>query len=219
MPVHCICKKCEKHFKICQAHKDRGGGIFCSIKCSNTFPRPPRCQLTVEEFLSKVDRFGECWIWTGTKDRNGYGRFTRRINGTPSAHRISWMIFRGPIPEGLFVLHDCPDGKDNPSCVNPDHLWLGTNQDNLKDRNNKKRHAHGERSGTAKLTEENVIDIRKLHDIDHLTDLDIAKRFKVSKAAIHYVVKRKSWKHVNEKPAAGNESIVQDSSASSSIGD
>ena len=86
-----------------------------------------------ERFWSKVDLSGECWVWTGTK-AGGYGRFYLNRRMMP-AHRYSWTETSGPIPDGLMVLHKC----DNPSCVRPDHLFLGTQSDNMLDASAKNR--------------------------------------------------------------------------------
>lgn len=89
----------------------------------------------IARFWPKVDKAGDCWIWKASKRRKGYGQF--QLNGTMvSAHRVAWQIEHGEIPAGLLVCHHC----DNPSCVRPDHLFLGTNSDNQKDAGAKKRH-------------------------------------------------------------------------------
>lgn len=94
-----------------------------------------------EKFFSNMRKSKcGCWIWISTKIKRGYGRMT--IAGRAIlAHRISWVIHNGAVPDGLFVLHDCPNG-DNPSCVNPKHLWLGTQADNSKDMERKGRGNH-----------------------------------------------------------------------------
>jgi hypothetical protein len=89
-----------------------------------------------DRFWAKIDRRAadECWPWTGARSRQGYGKL-RVGTLTPDAHRLSYEFFYGPIPVGLHVLHTC----DNPPCVNPAHLWLGTVADNMQDRNKKGR--------------------------------------------------------------------------------
>ena len=89
-------------------------------------------------FWSKVDRSGECWIWTGDKMPRGYGRVRRRDRTYVGAHRVAWEIVKGPIPAGLHVCHRC----DNPPCVRPDHLFVGTASDNARDRDAKGRNSY-----------------------------------------------------------------------------
>lgn len=106
-------------------------GPFCSHTC-DVKSRPPRAQRPLAEILwVSVDKSGDCWVWTKST-RYGYGMFARRENGKTKhylAHRVSWELANGPIPEGLQVLHHC----DNPPCVRPDHLFLGTQFDNMQD--------------------------------------------------------------------------------------
>lgn len=96
-------------------------------------------------FWAKVDKSGTCWLWHGTLSANGYGKVTRRGEGkrTVSAHRFSYQLAHGSIPKGKFVCHKC----DMPACVRPDHLFLGTNRQNVLDAKKKGRLAVGKRSG------------------------------------------------------------------------
>lgn len=125
----------------------------------------------------KIGSSSECWEWIAGKDFDGYGQF-RLDRTTRSAHRIAWELIYGGIPEGLCVLHHC----DNPACVNPKHLFLGTQIDNIRDRDKKGRVAHnyGEKNGrgTAKLTKKDVFEIRKLLQRG-LTQKEIAEMFGV----------------------------------------
>ena len=111
-----------------------------------------------ERFDEKYEPVTEsgCWIWTACSNGDGYGLIA--INSQPSrAHRVSWSLHKGIIPDGVNVLHKC----DNPSCVNPDHLFLGTQQDNVTDMIQKNRHNHrGEANGKAKLNDDKVREIR-----------------------------------------------------------
>ena len=88
----------------------------------------------VSRFFSYVNKTGSCWLWTGCRRAYRYGSF-HLADKLISAHRYSWLIHRGEIPHKLHVLHTC----DNPICVNPEHLWVGTHQDNMKDKSNKGR--------------------------------------------------------------------------------
>ena len=147
----------------------------------------------MQRFWNKVNTAGPngCWTWTAGCTRKGYGVF--KLDGaTEMAHRTSWMFEHGPIPDGLFVLHHC----DNPPCVNPDHLRLGTHADNMRDRNEKGRAASnpqpGESHGRAKLTEADVLAIRA----DSRTHRAIAAEYGVSRRQISYVKNRKLWTHI-----------------------
>lgn len=142
----------------------------------------------LKRFWSKVKKTRGCWWWTAFIPKKNYGRFW--INGkNEGAHRIAWIIKNGSIPRGLHVLHRC----DNRACVNPAHLFLGTNTDNMKDRNEKGRTTHGEDHHSAKLTEE---DVRQIRGHSFLSHKVLAARFGVSRRAIHYIINNKTWRHV-----------------------
>lgn len=132
--VACICKHCGIAFEVSPADARRGYTNFCGLPCSRAHRKRP----LVDRFWPMVNKTGPCWLWTGSLDGSGYGQIN--LNGRPArASRISWEMANGPIPSGLWVLHNCPGG-DNPQCVNPAHLWLGTAQDNARDMTAKGRH-------------------------------------------------------------------------------
>ena len=156
---------------------------------------------TVFDFLKKVRQSGpdECWAWRGAIDQKGYGAV--KVGGKKqSAHRVSWKLFRGPIPSGLCVLHHC----DNPGCVNPEHLFLGTPRDNARDCVKKGRHnfsvhpechVRGERAWNAKLTEEDVRAIRREFTLG-TNRKDMARRFGIGCKHIWAIANGRLWKHV-----------------------
>jgi hypothetical protein len=147
-----------------------------------------------ERFWSKVNKTDSCWLWGAGCDTAGYGLIRRgEKRGTITTHRASWIINKGPVPKGLCVLHNCPNG-DNRKCINPNHLWLGTADENMKDRNSKNRQAKGEKIGNSKLTEDAINEIRALSKI--ISGRKIAKLFSVGKTTIQEVLKRRSWNHV-----------------------
>lgn len=150
-------------------------------------------------FWEKVDRRGpaECWEWTGARHGHGYGRIGLGLatQGTDVAHRVSWELHHGPIPDGMHVLHHC----DNPPCVNPRHLFLGTHADNMRDALVKGRtslvHHKGSKHGRAKLTEAIVRDCRRRVAAGE-THTALAREFGVSVGAIQHAVARITWQHV-----------------------
>lgn len=149
------------------------------------------------EFWAKVDKSGDCWIWTGHKNK-GYGMVRRRefSKWQVQAHRYSWFLTHAEWPD-KFVCHKC----DNPPCVNPDHLFLGTYQDNFDDMRKKGRERHravsGELQGSSKLTEHQVRLIRGLCDLDiGITHQTIADMFSIDRSNVGKIAQRIAWKHV-----------------------
>lgn len=135
-----------------------------------------------------------CWSWTGTVDKDGYGKIHARENGVLlrfSAHRLSYLLHCGDIPEGLWVLHRC----DNPGCINPDHLFLGTIKDNVKDMNSKGRHAKGEKDPMAKITESDVLKIYELRK-GGMSQRAIAELFNISGTQVSNICAGKNWTHL-----------------------
>jgi len=130
-----------------------------------------------------------CWTWMAFR-RKGYGRF-RLGTGCENANRVSYALYVGQIPDGMLVCHRC----DNPSCVNPDHLFLGTNQDNISDMDSKgRRHvSRGTKHGMAKLSDAEVLEIKKAPGKQR----DIAKKFGISQAMVNNIKLNKNWKHLN----------------------
>lgn len=145
-----------------------------------------------ERFWAKVDRSGDCWIWQGRRDNLGqYGVF-RLDRREVRAHRFSVELSGRSIPEGMVVMHTC----DNPPCVNPAHLVVGTRTDNRADCVAKDRQAKGEQNGRAKLTAEQVREIRRLRPTT--SGAELARRFGVSRRAIRFAVDGTRWAHVDD---------------------
>lgn len=149
-----------------------------------------------QRFLNKVNRAGCCWLWKAAKNEHGYGRFyvAGRLE---QAHRVAFTLFVGPVPDGFSVLHNCPGG-DNPACVNPAHLFVGTQQTNIRDMIRKGRANRasfkGERNGRAKLDEGRV----RLMRAERGTHGEIATAYGVSKALVSMVRSCQVWAHVKD---------------------
>ncbi len=147
-------------------------------------------------FWAKVRRTTGCWEWLGSRSQYGYGIIQQRRLRF-HAHRVSWAMHFGDIPNGMYVCHHC----DNPACVRPDHLFLGTHQDNMADKISKGRATGGSRPGEmhplSKLTDEAVRVIRAEYTPGKRGHgAAAAKRFGVSISAIYLVLRNKSWRHI-----------------------
>lgn len=146
----------------------------------------------LEHFSDRSGGPSACWPWTGELDKDGYGKVFWK--GTKRAHRMAWEMANGrPVPKGMCVCHDCPTG-DNPSCINPAHLWLGTNSENIADRDTKDRHAKlkGEDHPGVRLTRSQVIAIRG----DARTQPDIAADYGISFQQVSKIKLRQRWGHI-----------------------
>lgn len=156
------------------------------------------------DILDRFERFFKkcngCWIWNGSLNWAGYGTF-RYGSSTTRAHRTSFELYICSIPEELNVLHTC----DNPSCVNPEHLWLGTQADNAEDREEKQRgnHKQGITHGMVKVTESIVRAIRR----DRRVTSEIAAQYGLHRGHVSDIKNYKSWSHIpagpNDEPPRG----------------
>lgn len=160
-----------------------------------------------ERFWSKVDKAGPCWLWTDKPDPDGYGQL--RVTGRNiRAHRLSYTLAYGPIPDGLDVCHHC----DVPLCVRPDHLFIGTHADNVRDMDQKgrrnpargdksgsrkhpERQVRGTRHGMARLTEADVVAIRE-SIARGIRQSDLAAQYGVSRALVTLIKQRRLWAHL-----------------------
>lgn len=182
------CAYCGRPFMPTRKHR-RLTQRYCSSRCTNG----PARDAAEARFWSRVDRSAECWLWLGpTAGSNRYGQL--RFRGrTIRAHRLAWELTNEPITEGMSVCHRC----DQPLCVNPNHLFLGSHAENMHDmaakgRATKRRGAdvHG-----ARLDESAVRAIRALNAVG-VSQRELARQFGVSQHAVWGVVHRKTWQHV-----------------------
>lgn len=181
------CERTHKGHGLCELHLER-------LKRTGTTDDPPAPSVA-DRFWAKVDKRGpdECWLWTAVVNEHGYGVMRPeglRSGPTVKAHRIS-LTLAGIDIDGRYVLHSC----DNRRCVNPAHLSPGDHKENVADMMSRQRQARGSRNGHAKLTEQQVAQIR-----ERATQGDrrrqLADEFGVSETTIHRIVTRQGWRHV-----------------------
>lgn len=146
-----------------------------------------------DRFWSKVDPTADCWLWTAHLKPQGYGQFTVRKGLFFGAHQVSYALVHGPIPIGMSVCHQC----DNPPCVNPGHLFLGTQSENAFDmvRKGRANRVRGVDHPSARLDETDVRAIRLAEPSPYFVS-DLAIRYGVSTHAISQIRARKTWRHV-----------------------
>lgn len=186
---HCVC--------VCGNSRKFNGreilsGKYKSCGCKSNPNRKEYLQNFKNKFWSKViKKENGCLEWNGSK-RNLYGRIGYK-GKILSCHRLSWEWQNGEIPKGLQICHKC----DNPSCVNPDHLFLGSHTENMRDCFNKNRNNNrkGSNNSNSKLNEHIVSVIRNEY-LKDITLNEISKKYNVSKSTISRILKNKSWRHV-----------------------
>jgi len=178
----CRCK-CGKE-RLLQRHTlISGTSKGCGCKFTDDFSRFANFKKNYE-----IQPNG-CWIWKKSIDKKGYGRI-----GDIRAHRYSYEKFKGEIPIGMCVCHNCPGG-DNTACVNPEHLWLGTQEENIKDKGPKGRQGKGEQQGNSKLKEFEVLEIKEKLKLG-ISTVDLASEYKVSHGLIGHIKHGRAWKHL-----------------------
>lgn len=184
-----VCRDCRCDFEA-KFWQIKNADYLCDLCRSamrsaywQTYRPPYKAKQTLEEYVEeRICRTSPsgCWLWTGSIDRNGYGR-TRYQYKAQFAHRVTWQIANGPIADGLNVCHHC----DTPACVNPSHLFLGTQADNMADMLRKGR-------GSSRLNEEQVLAIRN----DQRPSSRVGAEYNVSANMVQAIRSRRSWRHV-----------------------
>lgn len=175
------------------AHRTGATGLLCS-SCKQRLVGQDKAQ----RFWSRVEKGPHCWIWNGPISR-GYGIFY--VSGSPKrirAHRFSWSLENGPIPPGMLVLHTC----DVSACVNPRHLYLGTDADNMRDSMARGRHRFGsqvgEKNSSAFFTDSIVRELRRRHSTERISCAELSRQYGTSPKTIWKIINRKTWRHVPE---------------------
>lgn len=160
---------------------------FCGNACAHARKKhsPERVRAS---FWSMVDKTGDCWLWTGYRQPDGYGQF-RANSKFYNSHKFAYELAYGPVPDGLEVMHTC----DQPHCCNVAHMHLGTHLDNMRDCYNKRRHAFGMRNTRAKLTDGQVRELRVLRDQGWKFH-ELSARFGISSSHACNIYGRKAWR-------------------------
>src|SRR5215207_4914988 len=176
------CQECGVAFQVHPSRVKRGDTIrFCGDTCYRTH-RKSHPIPAAERFWKHVRKTPTCWVWTGGAARNGYGVFRDDRSRHVAAHRFSYELHYGPFNLSLSELHRC----DNPPCVRPDHLFLGTYADNAQDMKAKDRHTRGERFATVKLNTDQVREIRARYSAGGISQRQLAAEYGVSEGAVQY---------------------------------
>jgi hypothetical protein len=189
------CEQCGQDFHRPARYADSfwSKKRFCSPSCASKWNNTHRVRPIEDRFWENVDQTpgqgpqGDCWEWTKGRVDQGYGRLSVG-DGEVRAHRLSYEIAFGPIPDGMMVCHHC----DNPPCCNPNHLFLGTALDNSDDKVAKRRHLFGMGHHKAKLTDDDVRTIRA----DGRMQIELAAAYGVTQGLIGMIKRREIWAHI-----------------------
>lgn len=189
-----VCEQCSAGFEIPRSwlRKAMTQGRFCSRACHAAFKSSETLESRLARWSAPPNENG-CILWLGSISIHGYGYISYQKEARMFAHRAAYIAAYGEIPAGLVVMHKC----DVRACINPDHLKTGTHQENSDDAVSKGRMRHGENHTEAKLTEANVLEIRRLWATGQHTQKAIGAMFGVSGVLVGLIVRRKAWKHLS----------------------
>lgn len=189
--MHGTCLQCGRDVERSPVFFRRHPRTYCSHACVNAANGQP-----ADRLAARLEPAGECHVWTGARTKTGYGQLD--VAGVKwYAHRLAWTLVYGPIPDGMHVCHHC----DTPPCCRVDHLFLGTDADNLADMRRKGRQINaqpqGTRHGRAKLTDDQVREIRARYcSAARPTQAALALSYGVSQRTIAFIIKNKHWRHL-----------------------
>jgi hypothetical protein len=161
--------------------------------CADCTPIDPDAKLLMR-WASRVEIGDGCWGWHGSTNDKGYPHL--KVAGTVElAHRVGYRLLVGPIPAGMFLCHHC----DNPGCVKPGHMFIGTHDDNMRDMVSKGRACKGERQPNSKLTENAAREIKRLLRAGERTSRSIAAQFGIHEQTVAGIKQGRTWRHVGEE--------------------